>query len=52
MMLMVLGGFALYALSGGKSSDEASEVTGLRAEIAELRQRRSDGRGDELTGRR
>ncbi|HSH60682.1 MAG TPA: hypothetical protein VK988_13785 [Acidimicrobiales bacterium] len=52
MMLVVLGGFALYALSGRKSSDEASEVTDLRAEIAELRQRQSDERGDELTGRR
>lgn len=52
MMLMVMGGFALYALSGRKSSDEASEVAALRAEIAELRQSESDGRGDELSGRR
>ncbi len=51
MMLVVLGGVALYALSGRKSSDDASEVAALWAEIAELRQSESDGRGDELTGR-
>ena len=52
MMLVVLGAFALNAVSGRKSSDEASEVTALRAEIAELRQHQSDASGDELPGRR
>ncbi len=52
MMLVVLGGLALYAVSGRKSSDEASEEAALRAEIAELRQGQADGRGDDLTGRR
>lgn len=52
MMLVVLAGFAWYALSGRKSSEEASEVAALRAEIAELRQGQPDASGDELTGRR
>lgn len=52
MMLVVLGAFALYAVSGRKSSDERSEVAALRSEIAELRQRESDRRGDEMGRRR
>lgn len=52
MMVVVLAGFAWYALSGRKSSGEASEVSALRAEVAGLREPHADASSGEFRGSR
>ncbi|MBW3556528.1 MAG: hypothetical protein KY454_06275 [Actinobacteria bacterium] len=52
MMVVVLAGFAWYALSGRRSSSETSEASALRAEIAELREGHADASSGEFGGGR
>ncbi len=52
MMVVVLAGFAWYALSGRKSIGEASEVSASRAEVADLRERQADTSSGDFRGSR
>ncbi len=52
IMVVVLAGFAWYALSGRKSSGEANEVSALRAQVAELRERQGGNSSGEFRGSR